>query len=186
MSITDTSTPTTFTTRLRPRLPKLSRTGWTFAIALPIYAGVSALTLIDVGRVPRFRFNPQPLIESGIAIQVHVVAALLTLGIGIYLMMAPKGLRMHKTFGWAWVISMAITAGSSFFIMTLFQSFWSPIHALSAWTLLGLPVGIAAVKRRDIKRHRKDMTNMFVGGMLVAGLFTLLPGRLMWHVFFAI
>ena len=50
----------------------------------------------------------------------------------------------------------------------------------------GLPVAIAAVKRRDVKKHRKEMTNLFVGGMLVAGLFTLLPGRMMWHIFFAL
>ncbi len=182
MSLADMSSQT----RRLPRLPKLSRTAWTLGIAVPIYAAVSALTLIDIGRLPRFRFDPRPLIESGIAIQVHVVAALLTLGIGIYLMMAPKGFRMHRTFGWVWVISMAVTAGSSFFIMTLFQNFWSPIHALSAWTMIGLPVGIAAIRRRNVKKHREEMTNMFVGGMVVAGLFTLLPGRMLWHVFFAI
>lgn len=168
------------------RRPKLSRTGWTFAIALPVYGAISALTLIDAGRLPRFHFDPQPLIESGIAIQVHAGAALLTLAIGIYLMMAPKGFRLHRTFGWAWVASMALTAGSSFFIMGLFQTFWSPIHALSAWTLIGLPVGIAAIRRRNVKKHREEMTNMFVGGMLVAGLFTLLPGRMMWHIFFTV
>lgn len=182
MSLTDVSSQT----RRLPGLPKLSRTAWTLGIAVPVYAAISALTLLDVGRLPRFRFDPQPLIESGIAIQVHVAAALTTLAIGIYLMMAPKGFRLHRTFGWAWVISMAITAGSSFFIMTLFQNFWSPIHALSAWTLIGLPVGIAAIRRRNVKKHRQEMTNMFVGGMVVAGLFTLLPGRMMWHVFFAI
>ncbi|WP_300377549.1 DUF2306 domain-containing protein [Henriciella sp.] len=168
------------------RIRRLSRTAWTLLIAITVYTAISALTLIDIGRLPRFRFDPQPLIESGIAIQIHVAAALATLAIGIYLLCAPKGFRLHRTFGWAWVICMAITAGSSFFIMTLFQSFWSPIHALSAWTLLGLPMGVAAVRRRDIKRHRGEMTNMFVGGMIVAGLFALLPGRLMWHIFFAV
>ena len=182
MSLTDT----VIRPRFLPRLPKFSRTQWTFAIALPVYAGVSALTLIDAGSVPRFRFDLQPLIESGIAIQIHVAAALTTLAIGVYLMMARKGLRLHRIFGWAWVICMALTAGSSFFIMTLFENFWSPIHALSAWTLIGLPVAIAAVKRRDVKKHRREMTNLFVGGMLVAGLFTLLPGRMMWHIFFAL
>jgi len=29
------------------------------------------------------------------------------------------------------------------------------------------------------------MTGMFTGGMLIAGLFTFLPGRLMWDLFFA-
>ena len=91
MSLTDVSSQT----RRLPRLPKLSRTAWTLGIALPIYGAISALTLLDVGRLPRFRFDPQPLIESGVAIQVHVAAALTTLAIGIYLMMAPKGFTLH-------------------------------------------------------------------------------------------
>jgi hypothetical protein len=38
----------------------------------------------------------------------------------------------------------------------------------------------------QIAAHRKQMTDMFVGGMLIAGLFTFLPGRLMWSLFFAL
>ena len=30
------------------------------------------------------------------------------------------------------------------------------------------------------------MTGIFVGGMLIAGLFSFLPGRTMWHLFFAV
>ena len=38
------------------------------------------------------------------------------------------------------------------------------------------------MKRRDLKRHRAMMTNIFMGGLVVAGAFTLLPGRLLWKV----
>jgi len=80
---------------------------------------------------------------------------------------------------------MSVTAISSFFITGLMGSSYSPIHALSAWTMIGLPFGIAAIRRRDVQQHRRSMTGMFVGGMVVAGLFSFLPGRLMWHIFFA-
>ena len=30
------------------------------------------------------------------------------------------------------------------------------------------------------------MTSAFVGGLLVAGLFTFLPGRMLWSIFFAV
>jgi uncharacterized membrane protein len=30
------------------------------------------------------------------------------------------------------------------------------------------------------------MTGMFMGGLVIAGLFSFLPGRLMWHLFFAV
>ncbi|MEM5515741.1 DUF2306 domain-containing protein [Henriciella sp. AS95] len=169
----------------RPRLWKMPKYGWTVGLSLLIYTVLTAMILRSAGAMPRFRFDPAPIIESGIAIQVHVTAALVTLAIGVFLLVAPKGFRMHRTFGWAWVMSMGVTAASSFFIMTIFQNFVSPIHALSAWTLLGLPFGIAAVKRREIAKHRKTMTDMFVGGMVVAGMFSLLPGRMLWDVFFA-
>lgn len=80
---------------------------------------------------------------------------------------------------------MSITAISSFFITGIMGSTYSPIHALSAYTMLGLPFGIAAVRRRNIPKHRKDMTGMFVGAMVIAGLFSFLPGRLMWSLVFA-
>ncbi|WP_370234313.1 MULTISPECIES: DUF2306 domain-containing protein [Henriciella] len=171
---------------LRERLKRIGTHQWVIGGALTIYTALSAAILIDAGVVPRPRIDLSPILSAGAAIQVHVVAALLTLSIGIFLMFAPKGFRLHRTFGWMWVASMAVTAGSSFFITAIFQTHYSPIHALSAWTMLGLPFGIAAVKRRDIRKHRTTMTNMFVGGMLVAGLFSMLPGRMMWHVFFAV
>lgn len=176
--------PTELSAR-KTALPRLSRNGWVLAVSLTIYTAISATILTGAGVLPRPRIDLSPLLEAGPAIQVHVIAALMTLGVGTVLMFAPKGFRLHRTLGWTWVVAMAVTAASSFFITAIFQTHYSPIHALSAWTLIGLPMGIAAVRRRDVAKHRKEMTNMFVGAMLVAGLFSLLPGRLMWHVFFA-
>ncbi|MGB3625919.1 MAG: DUF2306 domain-containing protein [Henriciella sp.] len=174
----------------KPRMFNLPVTkpkhGVVIGVALAIYAGLSAFILVQSGSVPRFRIDMSLLLKASTAIQVHVAAALTTLGIGIFLLLAPKGFRMHKTLGWIWVVSMVVTAGSSFLITGIFQSTYSPIHALSAWTMISLPFGIAAVKRREIKKHRETMTGMFVGGMVIAGLFSLLPGRLLWHVFFAV
>ncbi|MEQ9315240.1 MAG: DUF2306 domain-containing protein [Henriciella sp.] len=182
MSLTDVSSRKPV---LKARFGSVSKNTWVIGGALTVYTVLSVLILINANVVPRFRIDLTPLLTATTAIQVHVVAAVMTLGIGIFLMCAPKGFRMHKTFGWAWVMSMALTAGSSFLITGIFQSSYSPIHALSAWTMIGLPFGIAAVKRRDIKKHRKTMTDMFVGGMVIAGLFSLLPGRMLFHVFFA-
>jgi uncharacterized membrane protein len=36
-----------------------------------------------------------------------------------------------------------------------------------------------------VQAHRRAMTSMFVGGLIVAGLLTFLHGRLMWAVFFS-
>lgn len=163
------------------RVPGLA---WLFLGALAIYAIVSGFILASYpDAAPRLRFSIEPLLATSLAIQIHVSGAVLALIIGVILLSAPKGMRFHRTLGWIWVLAMAMTAGSSFFITGLMGTSYSPIHALSAWTLIGLPFGIAAIRRRDIRQHRHTMTGMFVGGLLIAGLFSFLPGRLMWSIF---
>lgn len=120
------------------------------------------------------------------AIQIHVAAALIALAIGVVLLAGVKGDRLHRTLGWAWVAAMGTTAVSSFFIHQINPSGpagLSLIHLLSGWTVVGLPMAVYAARRHRVAAHRRAMTGMFVGGLIVAGLLTFLPGRLMWAVF---
>lgn len=168
-------------------LRKIPSWGWILGVSLTSYAIVSMLILRAEGSPPlSLQFDLNPIAAASLAIRIHVISALSALAIGTWLLLAPKGRTMHRTFGWMWVVAMGVTAISSFFITGLMGSSYSPIHALSAWTLLGLPFGIAAVKRRDIRKHRASMTNMFMGAIIVAGLFSFLPGRMLWHVFFTV
>ncbi len=153
------------------------------AIALAAYAIVSHMMLAGQGPV-RLHFDPAPLLRSPLVLQLHVGGALTSFAIGCCLLAGVKGRAVHRGLGYVWVVAMAVTAISSFFLKTINPVGFSLIHALSAWTMVMLPMGIAAARRRDIASHRKHMTAMFVGGMAIAGLFTLLPGRLMWSVFF--
>jgi uncharacterized membrane protein len=116
-------------------------------------------------------------------IQVHLTAALTALAIGIALMMRVKGTGLHKILGWTWVIAMGITAVSSLFIRGINHGHFSFIHLLSGWTIVALPGAVYAIRRGKVAAHRRAMTGMFVGGLLLAGLFTFIPGRLMWSVF---
>ena len=166
--------------------PKPHNWPLTIGISLVIYAGLSYAILRGHQGDIRFRIDISQFLETTTAVQIHSSAAVLAFGLGAIMMLAPKGAlwRWHKPMGWTWVGLMAVTAVSSFFITGLFGSWYSPIHALSAWTLMGLPMGIAAIRRKNIKAHRHHMVNMYMGGMLIAGLFTLLPGRMMWSIFF--
>ncbi len=114
-------------------------------------------------------------------LQLHIAAAVLALGIGLALMVGVKGRAFHRVAGWAWVGCMMVVALSSFWIRD--HGRLSYIHFLSGWTSISVPMAVAAVKRRDVKRHRSLMTNTFMGGLIVAGAFTFVPGRLMWRVF---
>lgn len=118
------------------------------------------------------------------AFQIHIIAASSALVIGTVLLCRPKGRGLHKALGWTWVAAMAITAISSLFMTGLNGGFYSIIHILSGWTLVAMPMAIAAIRSGKVEKHRRAMTGMFVGGLLVAGSLTFLPGRFMFEFFF--
>ncbi|MEM1087795.1 MAG: DUF2306 domain-containing protein [Pseudomonadota bacterium] len=175
------------TRTVRARLSTVLSWVWTLAIAGVIYAVIYTIILAsNPGLSPQFRLSAEPLINTGPIVQTHVAGAMAALLIGSVLMIGPKGRTYHKTLGWMWVVAMAVTAVSSFFITGLMGKWYSPIHALSAWTGLALPFAVAAARRRKIQEHRKTMTGMFFGGIFIAGLFSFLPGRIMWQLLFEI
>jgi uncharacterized membrane protein len=118
-----------------------------------------------------------------IMVQVHIIAALTALGVGTVILFRKKGTGFHKTLGWTWVIAMGTTAVSSLFITGLNGNFYSFIHLLSGWTIIGLPMAIWAIRNRKVETHKRAMTGMFVGGLLIAGGLTFLPGRFMFEFF---
>ena len=172
-----------------PRLSRLLPSVLAFALLI---VPVVAYLAIDDGRLARMGFTPHApdwrlMLTSPPAIQIHVAAALTALAIGIVLLIGVKGNRLHRTLGWTWVLAMATTAVSSFFIHRLNPGGpggFSLIHLLSGWTVIALPMAVHAARRHRIADHRRAMTGMFVGGLILAGAFTFLPGRLMWAMFF--
>lgn len=126
-----------------------------------------------------------PVLAASPAILVHLASTLAALGLGVVMLARRKGTISHKRLGWAWVILMVIAAASSFFITGLNAGRLSPIHILSVVTLIALPWAIYAIRRRNLRSHRWTMISIFVGGLVVAGIFTLLPGRLLGGLIFA-
>jgi uncharacterized membrane protein len=129
--------------------------------------------------------NLAPLLEAPLAIQIHVAAVIPASILGPYMFWARKGTTMHRLVGKVWLGLMVVAALSSFFIHTikLFLGF-SPIHLLSAYVLYGSWKAIAAARAHRIREHKLNVIGMYVGGIVVAGGFTLLPGRLMHEILF--
>jgi len=117
-------------------------------------------------------------------IQLHIAAALTALLLGTVQLVGIKGTGLHRLIGWSWVVAMVTVAVSSLFIRQINPGSFSLIHLLSGWTLIALPMALFAVRRGRIASHARGMTWTFIGGLIVAGAFTFLPGRLMWEVFF--
>ena len=122
------------------------------------------------------------LAAQPLKVQVHIGAALLAFCLGLVLFAAPKGTLPHRSLGWIWVTFMVVVAGSSLLMTGLNGDHYSWIHLLSGYTLLTLPLGVLAARRHRVVQHQRTMTAMFLGGMVIAGAFTFLPGRLMWRV----
>ena len=126
-----------------------------------------------------------PLLDATPAIQLHAFAAMTAFALGIVQLSAPKGTLPHRTIGWIWVTLMTLVSLSSFWIHQLrLWGPWSPIHLISIFTLVTLPLAVWAAHRHAVDRHRRAMTGIFFGALVIAGLFTVVPGRIMYKVVF--
>ena len=118
---------------------------------------------------------------------VHMVCAIAALVLGAVLLLRRKGTPSHRALGWAWVLLMAGATISSAFIRDtgmINLAGFTPIHLLTLLVAVQLPRAVLAIRRGRVEAHRQAMRGMYIGGCVVAGLFTLLPrrflGRLLW------
>ena len=121
-------------------------------------------------------------------VAIHAAAALSALVIGPIALWARKGAtqrpRLHRTAGYAWVTLMVATAVSAMFITGTQGPRWGGyglIHLLIPFTLGLLALSFFDLARRNIAGHRALMQRTYLGACIVAGAFTLLPGRLLGH-----
>ena len=128
-----------------------------------------------------------PLLDAAPAIPLHAFAAMAAFALGIVQFAAPKGTLPHRTLGWIWVALMAVVAISPFWIHQIrLVGPWSPIHLLSIFTPIMLVLGVWYARRHKVRGHKITMISIFAGALLVAGLFTFVPGRIMHAVFSAL
>lgn len=121
-------------------------------------------------------------------VAIHLSAALSALAIGPVALTARKGSRVHRAAGYAWVTLMVATAVSSAFIRDHVRpniAGFTVIHLLILVVFVSLSVGLWQMARGNISGHRKTMKGAYFGSCVIAGIFTLLPGRylgqLIWH-----
>src|SRR3982074_2890324 len=121
----------------------------------------------------------EPLLDDATAIPVQAFAAMCASPLGLVQFAAPKGTLPHRAIGWIWVGLMAVVAISSFWIHPIrLLGPWSPIHLLSIFTLIVLPLAVWRAHHHDIANHRRIVIFIFAGALVIAGLFTLVPGRI--------
>ena len=114
-------------------------------------------------------------------ILAHTAAAFAALALGAAVFLRRKGSTTHRLLGRGWVALMLVTALSSFCIRSTGGFSW--IHGLSVVAVAALAGAVYFAVRGNIKRHRIVMKALY-GSLVVAGLFTLVPhrllGRMLW------
>lgn len=108
--------------------------------------------------------------------------------IATYMMLIKKGTAQHKFLGRIYMVLMLFTATVTLFMSaqvgpTLFDHFGF-IHLLSVLVLYSVPSAYFAIKAGDVKKHKLNMIGLYIGGMVVAGGFTLVPGRFLGDLIF--
>ncbi|MBR2657463.1 MAG: DUF2306 domain-containing protein [Loktanella sp.] len=126
--------------------------------------------------------NLNPIFEASPIIQIHVMAALPALVLGPLVLWGRGGRLRHKWLGYIWVASMVFLAGSGLLIPShdlALVGHFGPIHLLSFLTFWGIGQGVNHARQGRIRAHQTAMRQMWFWALGVAGMFTLVPGRIM-------
>jgi uncharacterized membrane protein len=125
------------------------------------------------------------LADAPLAIKIHLATVLPAFVLGTWLIFfSTKGTPYHRALGAIYLALMTVTAITTFFIRSINPGQLSLIHLFIPLTLFGVFGALWNVRRQNIRGHRNAMLGLYFGGILIAGGFTLFPGRLLHHVFF--
>lgn len=112
------------------------------------------------------------------AIMFHVATVIPCVPLGLYLLIARKGDAVHKALGKLWIALMVITATSTLFIHEGMALSW--IHIFVPLTYRASWLIVSSARKGDIKRHKAEIVSLFLGALMIPGVFAIiLPGRLM-------
>ncbi len=117
-------------------------------------------------------------------ITIHMSAAIFATAIGPVALWARLGRqkhpKLHRAFGYAWVTLMMVAAVSAIFIRDFHLpnlAGFTPIHLLIPVTFGLIILAFKRLFEGNIQAHRKYMQSTYLGACVVAGAFTLVPGR---------
>ncbi|MCF6232951.1 MAG: DUF2306 domain-containing protein [Rhodobacteraceae bacterium] len=130
--------------------------------------------------------NLDPLLQASPVIQVHAAAAILAMILGPLSIFRRRRDRLHKITGYVWISAMLVAATSALFITELrLVGRFSPIHLLTPLVYWSIWRAITFVRAGNIVGHCGVMKSLYIQALGIAGLFTLVPGRIMSDVLFS-
>lgn len=119
-------------------------------------------------------------------VQIHLASMVLVMAITVPMLVAAKGTARHRLLGRVWaglmwgnaILTLFLNAGSRQ-SGGVFAGDVSPIHALSLFVGVMVPVAVLQARRHDRVAHESTIRGLVIGSLLVAGFFTLPFGRLL-------
>ncbi|HBO16160.1 MAG TPA: hypothetical protein DD440_07460 [Porticoccaceae bacterium] len=130
-------------------------------------------------------------------IYVHGFFALAAIPVGLYIFFKKKGTKQHRFIGRVWVSFLFIVSFTALFITSPMTDsvfnprFYSWIHLLIPFTAGNLIYSVLSIrkfKKTKLEKHKnahiRSMVGVYFGALLVAGAFTLMPGRMFHEIIF--
>tara|TARA_B100000795_G_C22477427_1_gene315371 strand:+ start:66 stop:455 length:390 start_codon:yes stop_codon:yes gene_type:complete len=121
----------------------------------------------------------------------HAVSASTAIALGMFIFLNKKGTSKHILSGRIWVFLLTIVSISAIYIQQITPGQYSLIHLLIPVTLLSLIYSIWNIrefkktkKRKYLDSHKYSMISTYFGALVIAGLFTLTPGRIIHRLLF--
>lgn len=114
-----------------------------------------------------------------VTVWAHLGTAMLALALTPAILLCRRGTTLHRILGWLWAGAMMTTAAASLFVRVLRHGQLSPIHLLSVLVLLNVPLLVSNARRGNVAEHRRMVRRIVLGGLVIAGAFTLIPGRIL-------
>ena len=119
---------------------------------------------------------------------LHLATVIPAFFIGTLLMLIKKGTKLHKGAGRVYMILMLVTAAITLFmpahVGARILNHFGFIHLFSFLTIYSVPRAYFAIKKGDVKTHKRSMIGLYIGAIIIAGGFTFTPGRYMYQLFF--
>lgn len=126
-----------------------------------------------------------PILQAPLAVQIHLATVVPAFLLGTWLIFfSRKGAPVHRAIGAAYMSLMLITATAAIFIRQLRPGSFSLLHLFVLLTYWSVFNALWSLRRKNIRGHQAAMIGLYVGGLLIAGSLTFLPGRIMHRIFF--
>ncbi len=103
---------------------------------------------------------------------VHLGTIMIAMLLSPIMLLRRRGDRWHRILGTLWFVTMALSCLVSFDLHLINEDGFSPIHILSAATLVLMPRIWWQAHHHRIADHRRGIRLIIAGALLIAGFFT--------------